>query len=137
VNEIILGIDYGEKRTGLAFGRSGLSSPLKVIKSAKSEVVISEIARSVVENKVTKIVVGIPLDVDGKDTPQSIKVRKFIKLMRLRIKVPIDFVSEYNTSSESVQSAIDFGVSKKGRKITDHISAALIVKRYFETSPRT
>ena len=42
MEEILLGIDYGEKHTGLAFGRHGLASPLHVIEGSDPNVVKAE-----------------------------------------------------------------------------------------------
>lgn len=137
MNDIVLGIDYGETNTGLAFGRisNGLTSPLEVLDSRDVEALIAKIGRYVVENRVTKLIVGLPLTLDGKDTPQSLKVRRFSKLLKARLKKPVAFVSEHGTTQEAIEGAIKSGFSMKGRKKNDNLSAALILKRYFSENP--
>uniref|UniRef100_A0A7C4XMH0 Putative pre-16S rRNA nuclease n=1 Tax=candidate division WWE3 bacterium TaxID=2053526 RepID=A0A7C4XMH0_UNCKA len=131
MEEILLGIDYGETNTGLAFGRSGLVAPLEVIDSKNIEVLIEKISRIVIENKITKLIVGLPLDWDNKETAQSLKVRKFVKRLKLRVKRPVEFVSEHGTTKEAIEGAIKSGYSMKRRQTNDHLSAAIIVKRYY------
>ena len=129
--EVLIGIDYGEKNIGIAFAKNGIVSPTKVISGTRDEVAITEIARFVLENKVTKIIVGLPLTSDGKDTNQSRKVRRFVKLLKIRLKKPVEFVNEFRTTKDSITEAINLGISKKRRSTVDHLSAALILKEYY------
>jgi len=133
--EKILGIDYGEVNIGLAFGINNLVSPLRIISGRNANVAISEISRYILENKVDKIIMGLPISADGKETPMSRKVRRFSKLLKIRTKMPVTFVNEYRTSEESVTEAINLGVSKKKRGSIDHLSAALIIKEYYSKLP--
>lgn len=127
----LLGVDYGETNIGLAFGTNNLASPLKIISGKNSESAINEIARYAIENKVDKILMGLPISPDGKETMMSRKVRRFAKLLKLRTKKPLEFVNEYRTSEESVTEAVNLGISKKRRQKIDHLSAALIIKEYY------
>lgn len=130
-DELILGIDYGETNLGLAFGRNGLVSPLKVISGKNDDAAIHEITRYALENKINKIVIGLPLSIEGKETPQSIKTRRFAKLMRIKLKIPMEFVNEFRSTAESKTESIKLGLAKKRRRIIDHLSAALIIKEYY------
>ena len=128
MEEILLGIDYGEKHTGLAFGRHGLASPLHVIEGSDPNVVKAEIARIAIENRVTKIVMGLPLGKDGKETHQSRVVRRFAKILKIHLKRPVEFVDEFNSSKEAVADAIKTGISQKKRQNDHHLAAALLFK---------
>jgi len=131
-DEVVLGIDYGGVNIGLAFGKNGLVQPLKIIGGKNESQAISDICRVVIENKVTRLVMGLPLNFDGKETAQSIVTRTFAKKLKIKSKLPLDFVNEVLTSKESVKAAIGAGVKKKGRQKIDHIAAGLILKRYYE-----
>lgn len=133
-DELLLGIDYGETNIGLAFGRNGLASPLSIIPAKNEDEALREIARFAIENKVTKIIMGIPLTADGKETAESLKVRRFSKLLKIYLKKPLELVNEHSTSIEALDEAIDIGMSQKGRRKVDNLSAALILTRYFEKS---
>ena len=129
--ETILGIDYGETNVGLAFGRNGQVMPSEVISGKNAETAIHDIARYVYENKVERIIMGLPLNVAGKETTQSRKVRRFAKLLKIRSKKPVVFINEFRTTVDSKTEAITLGISKKRRQKVDHLSAALILKEYY------
>ena len=128
--EILLGIDWGESAIGLAFSRAGLVIPLKVTSGKSLDTALGEISRIALESKVTRLVVGLPLTYDDKETAQARKVRAFVKRLKMRLKLPVEFVSEYESTKNALVSALDLGVSKKRRRVIDNISAALILKSY-------
>jgi putative Holliday junction resolvase len=129
--ETILGIDYGESNIGLAFGRNRFVMPLKIISGKDAETAVHEISRYIYENKVDRAIVGLPLNVEGKETEQSRNVRRFARLLKIKSKKPVDFVNEYRTTEESITEAVNLGVAKKRRGKVDHLSAALIIKEYY------
>jgi len=131
IDEIILGVDYGERTVGLALGRNGLVAPLKNIQGNHGLTAINEISKTALINKCAKIVVGLPLNTAGRETALSRKVRHFVKLMRVYIKIPITFQDEFSTSKEALKEAVYGDLSKKRRKEIDHYSAALILKNYY------
>mgnify|MGYP001579729320 CR=1 FL=1 len=130
-DEVILGIDAGETNIGLAFGRNGLVSPLNSVNGKHLNTAINEIMKTVYYLKANKIVVGLPLSVEGKETNQSKKIRQFVNTLKISFKRPIEFVSEYETSQEAAKELIVAGASKKRRRSADNISAAVILKRYY------
>lgn len=129
--EKLLGIDYGSSNIGLAFGVNNLVSPLRVISGKNHNEAVSEISRYIIENKVDRVIVGLPLSPDGKESDQSKEVRKFGKLLKINSKKPVHYVNEYRTSQDSVTEAINLGISKKRRRVIDHLSAALVLKEYY------
>src|SRR5688572_23477386 len=131
-DEIVLAIDYGFTNIGLAFGRRGLVAPIKTISGKNMATAINDIATAVVHNKAKKLVLGLPLSYDGKETLQARKVRGFSKLLKARLKLPVILVDEYGTSIDSLREGIDTGLAQKKRRKIDHLSAALILKTYFE-----
>jgi len=133
LEEIILGVDFGEKTIGLALGRNGLTSPLKIIQDGRDLTAVNEIYKTALLNKCAKIIVGLPLNSVGKETSQSRKVRHFVKLMKIYIKIPIFFQDEFNTSKEALKEAAAEDLSKRKRKTIDHYSAALILKNYYDS----
>ncbi len=131
LEEKLLGVDYGSKNIGLAFGINNLVSPLKVISGRNQQQAVSEITRCVIENKVDRVILGLPLNSEGKESTQSREVRKFGKLLRIKTKRPVKYVNEYRTTEESITEAVNLGISKKRRQKVDHLSAALIIKEYY------
>jgi len=129
--EIVLGIDYGNKNLGLAFGRDGLVKPLKVVSGSDMPALMHEITKFTFDNRVTKIIVGLPLTYEGKDTQKSKQIRNFAKQLKVYLKKPVEFVNEYR-STEEVLEGTSFGVPHRGKDPVDHLSAAVILRRYFE-----
>ena len=128
----ILGIDYGETNIGLAFGRGGEVYPIKIISGKNSHAAISSIGRVIIEHDIDIIVVGLPLTIEDKETPESLKVRRFVNLLKVSIKKPVIFASEYSTSKDATKVMLSMGVAQKRRRKKDHYSAALILKKYYQ-----
>lgn len=134
LDKIILGIDYGEARIGLAFGRNGFVSPLTVVTARNEMTAIHEIIRVALENRIDFFVVGLPLTYDHRETTQSNKVRLFSKRLQVLSKKPVEFVDEYNSSNEGLENALEEGINKKARHTTDQYSAGIILKSFYESS---
>lgn len=131
-NLIILSIDFGETNIGTALGRNGLVTPLEVISGKDINTALFKINRLIVENRVDKLVVGLPLTLDNKETKQSLEVRRVAKILKVTTKRPVDFQNEYETTKIALEEAVDLGVSEKRRKTNDHLAAALILKTYYD-----
>ena len=129
---MLLGIDYGDANIGLAFGREGLTTPLKVISGKNTQVAIADIVRISFENKINRIIMGLPLTFDGKETPQSIKIRRFAKTLKIYLKKPLNFVNEVSTTEEAVSEMVRTAHPRKSRRHPDHFSASLILKRFYD-----
>lgn len=134
--ERILGVDFGERRAGLALGVGGVTAPLGVfkIRGGGVETLISEIVRICLEEKVEKIVLGLPLNARGEPTPQSLKVREFGKRLARRVGRPVIFWDEFQSSKEALQEAIALDVSQKRRRTLDDIAAMVMLRRYLADS---
>ena len=128
---LLLGIDFGETNIGLAIGRNDLVSPLEILPGKNIENSLNQINRTIIENEVEKIVVGLPLTADGKDTAESLEIRRFAKLLKVTTKRPVDFQNEYGSSKAALEEAIDLDTPRNKRKTNDHLAAALILKMYF------
>jgi putative Holliday junction resolvase len=133
----VLGIDYGSANIGLAFGRGEIVTPIRIISGKNPFTAISEILRVIKEYDIGKIVMGLPLTVDDKETPKSLEVRKFAKLLKIKAKIPIEFVNEFYTSKDASEVMLNSGVSQKNRRMDDHYSASIILKRYFRDEIQT
>lgn len=129
----LLSIDYGGSNIGLALGRNGLSMPLHIISGKNEPLALQEIGKIAYENKVDKIIMGLPLTAENNETEQSLLVRQFAKKLKIQIKKPVEFVNEYYTSQAALEGSIGMGTAQKGRGNIDHIAAALILKNYYDT----
>lgn len=127
----ILAIDYGEKRVGLATAESEVkvALPLDIIKYKGLFDLIAKIVEVCRNEKIDRIVVGIPMGLRGNPTEQTIKTQKFILTLREKIAIPVEEQSEVFTSHEARGIFKDAGVKKKH---IDESAATLILSDYLE-----
>jgi putative Holliday junction resolvase len=129
----ILGIDYGERRIGLA-----ISDPLGIIAQAlptldtkKVKDVFEKIKKIVEEKDVEKIVLGFPRNMDGTTGERGEKVREFANELKEKSGKEIDFWDERLTSVASLRLLREEKKKiKREKKIVDQISAVLILQGY-------
>ena len=128
-----MAIDYGDKKIGVA-----LTDPLKVFAypfttihhQSKSQV-IKELIDVVASQQVERIILGLPLSIDGKDTAKTQDVRAFYQLLRAQIKLPIEWWDERYSTSDANDLLKEKKINwKDSKKIIDQIAAAVILKNY-------
>tara|TARA_Y100000590_G_scaffold388718_1_gene463279 strand:+ start:858 stop:1280 length:423 start_codon:yes stop_codon:yes gene_type:complete len=137
----ILGIDFGEKRIGLAISDplGILATPIETLDSSEMDLVIPKLAETISDHTVTKIVVGIPWTLSGKSGPQTKKTFEFISLISDTFEIPIKQIDERFTSlqAEKKLRLVDKRSRKKQKKIPkgliDSVSAAIILQTYLDT----
>jgi putative Holliday junction resolvase len=131
-----LGIDYGEKRIGLAWGDElGVATPLPAATQSSEEQRLEHISRLLGERRVTDIIVGYPYNMDGSVGFKAREVDVFIKLLEERFSLPVHRIDERLTSHRMES---ELGLS--GRKerelrktgIVDSGAAALILQDWLE-----
>ena len=133
----ILAIDYGTKRTGIA-----VTDEMQIIASGLTTVDTKELLEFLKKNttkeKVEKIVVGLPKQMDNTASESEMYIQKFlIQLAKAIPNIPVDRVDERFTSKMAFQSMIDSGLKKKQRKnkaLIDEISATLILQSYLSSN---
>ena len=136
-----LGIDFGEKRIGLAISDplGILATPIETLDSSEMDLVIPKLAGTISDHTVTKIVVGIPWTLSGKSGPQTKKTFEFISLISDTFEIPIKQIDERFTSlqAEKKLRLVDKRSRKKQKKIPkgliDSVSAAIILQTYLDT----
>lgn len=126
----ILGIDYGDKKIGLAFGDSALhvAVPLDVVANLGEET-LRAFAKRVTAEDINCIVVGVPLSTGGHHSSAQLeKTRLFIKALENSVSVPVVEEDESYTSAESIRLQREEGAQAH----EDALAAMLIVQAYME-----
>ena len=134
-NMRILGIDYGDVRTGVAITDPlGITAQgLKTINSQNSDrILLRELEEIVTEYNVEKIVIGMPLNLKGEKTVRAEKTEKFIHKLKCKYnKIKIEKVDERLTTVQAHKTMNDLEINKKKkRQIVDTISAVYILEVY-------
>lgn len=132
----LLAIDYGQKRTGIA-----VTDPLQIIASALETVPSHELLKYlkayVAQEPVEAFILGLPKRLDGTDSENTARVRKFAgHLQNALPDIPVIWHDERFTSQMALQAMIAGGSSKKDRREKgniDKVSAAIILQSYMES----
>ena len=129
-----LGIDFGEKRVGLALSdRSNLiASPVKTLNYINENDLVTQLKKIVIENDIENFVLGLPINMNGEDTAQTKIVRKFKKSLS-SLDLPVIYEDE-RLSSISAKNALILQNIKTGhnKPEIDKTAAAIILQQYLD-----
>ena len=132
----ILGLDYGEKRIGVAicdelgFTAQGLPTIIRKTKKHDWEI-LGNLIRSY---KVEKIVIGYPVRLDGSEGIQCEKVNRFSALMEATFFLPVVKWPETLSTKEAEEILINSGVRwEKRKKMVDKLAACIILQGYLDS----
>ena len=132
----ILGIDYGEKRIGLALSdiSNMVARSLKVLNRETNRNWLGEIKTIVDENEIKQIVIGLPKNMNGSIGKKGEEVLAFVKVLEKRVKVPIVTWDERLTTVAAEKVLRQAELSRKKRKgILDKLSACIILQNYLDS----
>jgi len=137
MSSALLGLDFGEKRIGVAFvsERTTIAFPLLVIEKKSREQVLRELQKIILERRVTKIVAGLPKTLKGTIGPAAEKLMKEVEWYQSQLAVPIVLWDERLSSKEVERVLIDADVRRDKRKeIIDQLAAQRILQNYLDSS---
>lgn len=132
----IMGIDFGDARTGLAVSdeMNILVGDAWTLNQRKPELVAEEIAAEAAKRGVQRLVLGLPKNMDGSEGPQAEKCREFAELLGTKTDLPIVMWDERRSSIEAHAILHANGKKeKKHRKTVDAVAASLILEGYLGT----
>ncbi|MFH1335635.1 MAG: Holliday junction resolvase RuvX [Candidatus Zixiibacteriota bacterium] len=131
----ILAIDWGERRIGIAISDPlGITAQgLPTIDTKMTKDVFSFIRGLIEDKQVSRIVVGMPKNMDGSIGFKGREVERFIRKLAQKIKVEIISWDERLTSVESLRCMREMGTKQKEKQTVDRISATLILQNYLES----
>ena len=130
---IILGIDHGDVRTGVAVCDRNeiLASPVTVITERRDEVLAQKIAALAEELRAEEIVMGLPKNMDGSVGFRAQAIEAFAETLRAAVHIPVVLRDERLTTVSAHQylNATDTR-GKKRKQTVDAVSAVLILEDY-------
>jgi len=131
----ILGLDIGDKRIGVALSDPAgiLASPLTIINRQGDKADIEAILEIISQNQVAKIVVGLPLSMNGRVGKQAEQVKEFTRELCRHTDIPVELRDE-RLSTVSARRMMREGNSKRAGKKTryDAAAAAIILQGYLD-----
>lgn len=133
---ILLGIDWGEKRTGVSISEELLkiATPYKVIECSHEEQLIKEIEKICNEKKIDKIVVGLPLSLRGEIGWKAKKVLEFVENLKKAVGDIVDTWDERLTTvqiTNVLKESKRKDAFKKGN--SDKLAATVILQSYLDS----
>lgn len=143
--ERILAIDHGTVRIGLAVGnsRDGLAVSAGIVAAApgRPEETLQAVAQRADLECATRLLVGLPLNMDGSEGPAARLARTFGDALAERLRLPIDYLDERLTS-EAARERIRDAATDSGRRRTgrirggrrgiDDLAAVLLLQGWFD-----
>jgi len=99
----ILSIDFGTKNIGLAWTDTeiGVVLPFGQFTANSSQPIVHRLANFIRQEKIDKVIVGLPLAVGGTGEENVKRVKRFAKDLESEIKVPIEFYDERFSSQQA------------------------------------
>ena len=129
----IMGVDYGDARTGIAISDllCSIVGTTKVIHSRNMDKTLEEVVRIVKENQVTEICIGLPKNMDGSEGPRADVCKVFAAKVEEATGLPVKMWDERRTTVEAHNILSQHNYHGKKRKDTvDAVAASLILEGY-------
>lgn len=131
----ILALDYGTKRIGVALSDElgWTAQPLETFERKTLDRDVAHIAELVGSHSVERVVLGLPLQLDGREGPAVRAMHEFTVKLEASLSVPVVRWDERMTTKAAEELLIAADVSRKKRKgIVDRIAAAILLRSYLE-----
>ena len=129
-----LGIDYGERRVGLSFGDEiGVATPLPALDGSDRREGFPDLHRVVTERRITDLVIGYPLNMDGSVGFKAREVDAFIEELERHFNLAIHRVDERLTTEEArarLPKGRDDALRRSGR--IDSMAATIILQDFLD-----
>ena len=132
----ILGIDYGDRRIGLALSDPGaiIARGLSTLKNEGEAEVLAAIRRLVKEYGIAEIVVGLPRNMDDSVGPQARKAMRFAEGLKI-LGCAIHLVDERLTTEQARRTMAEAGLSRvQQHRRVDRVAAQLILQIYLDSA---
>lgn len=134
-----LGIDFGEKRIGLAISDPGgrFALPLTTLERRNDRSALRQIAEIAREEGVGKLVLGEPVGLDGQRGANAGRVRRFGERLAELTGLPLELVNEALTTVEAQERLREAGVDpRKEPARIDALAAQILLQEALDRSDR-
>ena len=132
--ETIMGLDFGVNKMGIALGNTltQTAQPLMQFPMNNGQPNWENLLKIVNEWEVNRVVVGLPLNMDGTESELTLRAKKFARrlnhqLQSQRIKCPVIIADERLSSREARNLAWEYGLIKRENEPIDSIASAILL----------
>lgn len=138
MKKIILGVDYGDARTGLALNAGTFAFGAGCVRCEGMKRTAEAVAAAAAEKKAELIVVGNPVNMNGTEGPRSEKCRAFAHMLVELSGIPVELYDERLTTVSAHNIMSELNVRGKKRKDNvDELSATIILQDYIDRNKDT
>ena len=127
----LLGVDFGDTRTGLAVSDVSrfLASGIGYVSPGGIEKTADKVAEVAAEQRAVAIVVGLPRNMDGSEGFRAERCREFAALLREKTGLPVAMIDERMTTMSASRYLNETNTRGKKRKtVIDTLSAQIILQ---------
>ena len=131
----MLAVDPGSRRVGLAISdpTGTIAQPLSTVATEPRETLAARLAEVARKSEAVRIVVGLPLRMDGSSGPEAKAARELAGEIRAASKLPVDLGDERLTTAAAEKSLLAGGMRREKRRANiDRVAAALLLQSYLD-----
>lgn len=132
-----LALDVGSKRIGVALSDALniTAQGLDTIEQKNQKETFGKIKGLIEKHEVAKIIVGLPLNMNGTKGDRAKLIEEFARLLEEELSVDVELLDERLTTLQGERLLIEADVSRKKRKgVIDKIAAQLILQTYLDSN---
>ena len=104
----IISIDYGTRKSGLAYSVEGFCFAWKTVSTSD---LLTILPKWIQERKAEMIIIGMPYNIDGTMSKHGKRINEFIKKLQNTIQIPIKSHDERLTTSEALLGFDEYGIN--------------------------
>ncbi|RYZ38040.1 MAG: Holliday junction resolvase RuvX [Myxococcaceae bacterium] len=129
------GLDYGTKTIGVAVsdGLGLTAQTVTTVRRASLKADLAELSRLVKEHEVTRIVLGLPLNMNGSEGPRAEASRRFADVLGQSLGLPVELWDERLSTVAAQRTLLEADVSRaKRREVIDQLAAQFILQGWLD-----
>jgi putative Holliday junction resolvase len=130
----VVALDLGRRRIGLAISDPlGIALPAGTLERRSLQEDLRWLLEWTAEREVTRIVVGLPIHMNGSSGPEAEQARGFARKLEEATQLPVDLLDERWTTVEAERALRETGRRGRARrKVVDSVAATILLRTYLE-----
>jgi putative Holliday junction resolvase len=133
--ERCLGVDLGEKRIGISMSDAlgWTAGPLAALARVGWKKDLAALRSLILEHEVGRVVVGLPINMDGSTGEMARRTQEFVERFRLTVSIPVETWDERLTTVQAERILLEADLRRdKRRQVIDSMAACLILQGYLD-----
>lgn len=131
----IMALDVGQRRIGVSLSDplGVLATPVAVVQRRALRKDLDEIARLAIAHEVERILIGLPISLDGVARSQAQWVERFGDALTTKIRIPVSYQDERFTTLEAQRRLREAGIpARKQKQLIDASAATVLLQSYLD-----